>query len=1366
MSSTNRGSKPGRDKAGKTNHIPNGKTETALAGGKNQPTAEQLRIAQLTSSDVDPDLTKKILQVSELTGRTKDEALTALHDCDYDANRAVEALLEKQDDQAEEWQEIGKKKKAPVTIKGSQGGGSGETNTTDSGTGRTIEVIMPVEQDRMEQRERGGESIPRGRRDRAGPPRLQRGRGYGSVNGDKGGSTSRERPQFEQGRGGGYPRRRGNSNAVGGGRSYSGRGFSTGRNNESGPQIDTWTNEKTVNGNETSATPDWGEDWANDEWSGSLDESRVFTASTSTANSSTAYDATVSSAGSTAAVVTSSSAAAPAASSFFDPSTLGGSQVYVASSTVPTVAAASSRTTGMVPSADGVTTMMSDDAAAGGVYRSAGLQPGSIGGHESLASGLLDQYGISRDLYLSRYTKEATEMIKNAVGIGNSAMGGHPALGIDQLNLPTSQSAMQGCSATKQQQLQRPRVPPPSKIPASAVEMPASMNSAQLDVQFGNWDPPAAIASSANSSDATTLSFTADVNIPPTHYAAPPAHSMAQPGSVLQHNVSNMPGGYEMPSSVSRSSMISTSVSDSSKASLLALDDIVGSGTGSASKSSPVSGYQGGSTSVTKDFVNSKLQLSTGPASSVSFPSSQPDVKPNAYQSKTQQPPVTTQATAHPSLPFSQVGSYAASSEAAAPSVYKSATTSAGLVPAFSAQPMNQYSSSFGGYVNTDGSAAAAAVQFASYSGTAAPGFGPQTQMVGGGGTYGTTPPGQGTYQGTTHKAYGSSGSLAAATEKQHQPSTASAYQTTGLNQPYDVANSYQLGSGVGTGQLAAGGSSGYQMSQTATPYHPGGQMSYQGVSYQSVAPGYESVVGGQVAGAASYGGSTGHSSYNTQNLYAQQQQRQGRDATVPTAGSGYPSATDVPTGTAGYQQRVSQAYGTTQQQQTSAQMPVSVAAGKLTEGLGKLSVKDTAQSGGVGQYDTGSSAALGAGSNSTQQPPVSLSTATTTTSSAGVGLLPATATTSAAARTTSSTVTTTKSSVPATSKAMVNMPVGGPGTVMNNYMIAQPPGFQLAAFGYPATQQPVTYTYDDLHLMQQQQQRFSVPYYDMPFQPATTMTGRDASASLTAQNYAAGTDATKLAPIDPMSPVALQPAAQQQVTVAAAPGAAAAAAQQQQSYLNPAAMHPAPPAGYSYYYPGTGIMPVGSYYAPMIPMGGMALPLANPAHGVTTATTQYQKAAIYGSHAGYGVGGQTQDFSKSFGASQTGGKGPVAAGTGGTASDVLTGGPAFSKSHVQTYDKSGFHSGTPPPAFNMGMPSAAQTGAAAALGGGYGGPYMPMMQHQSHSTQMLHHPMSQDASLAGRGSAPQSVGQQPKAGSSVNKQAGGAYSAAYWGTN
>lgn len=285
------------------------------------------------------------------------------------------------------------------------------------------------------------------------------------------------------------------------------------------------------------------------------------------------------------------------------------------------------------------------------------------------------------------------------------------------------------------------------------------------------------------------------------------------------------------------------------------------------------------------------------------------------------------------------------------------------------------------------------------------------------------------------------------------------------------------------------------------------------------------------------------------------------------------------------------------------------------------------------------------------------------------------------------------------------------------------------------------------------------------PFQPATTMTGRETSATINAQSYAAGSETTKLAPIDPMSPVTVQPtpAPTQQVTV---PGSAAVAVQQQQqSYLNPAAMHPAA-AGYSYYYPGaTGIMSVGSYYTPMIQMGGL-LPLAatNPAHGATTATTQYQKAAaaaaMYGSHAGYGVGGQTQDFSKSFGVTQSASKGPTA-GAAAATNDVLAGSTAFGKNHVQTFDKSGFHSGTPPPPFNMA--AAAQTGAA--LGGGYGAQYMPtMIPHQSHSTQILHHPISQDASVSGRGNVPaHNQTQQPKTGS-MNKPAG--YSTGYWGSN
>jgi len=59
-----------------------------------------------------------------------------------------------------------------------------------------------------------------------------------------------------------------------------------------------------------------------------------------------------------------------------------------------------------------------------------------------------------------------------------------------------------------------------AQIPASAVEMPASMSSAQLDVQFGNWDAvPAVVSASAESGSA--ISFTADVASQQSHYGAP-----------------------------------------------------------------------------------------------------------------------------------------------------------------------------------------------------------------------------------------------------------------------------------------------------------------------------------------------------------------------------------------------------------------------------------------------------------------------------------------------------------------------------------------------------------------------------------------------------------------------------------------------------------------------------------------------------------------------------------------------------------------------------------------------------------------------------------------------------------------------------
>jgi len=90
-----------------------------------------------------------------------------------------------------------------------------------------------------------------------------------------------------------------------------------------------------------------------------------------------------------------------------------------------------------------------------------------------------------------------------------------------------------------------------------------------------------------------------------------------------------------------------------------------------------------------------------------------------------------------------------------------------------------------------------------------------------------------------------------------------------------------------------------------------------------------------------------------------------------------------------------------------SAQSVQSQASGKLTDSLGKLSVKDgqgvTSSVPGTAQYDA-------AGTNS------SLSTATGTTSSAG--LLASTTSSTATSRTTSTAAAVTKSSTPSTSKS------------------------------------------------------------------------------------------------------------------------------------------------------------------------------------------------------------------------------------------------------------------------------------------------------------------------------------------------------------
>lgn len=77
---------------------------------KQQPHPEQLRIAQLldNAKSEDPKLKEKLKQIMEATQKSMDEAFVALHDSDYDPNKAVNLLLEGCE---AEWSTLLKKKK-------------------------------------------------------------------------------------------------------------------------------------------------------------------------------------------------------------------------------------------------------------------------------------------------------------------------------------------------------------------------------------------------------------------------------------------------------------------------------------------------------------------------------------------------------------------------------------------------------------------------------------------------------------------------------------------------------------------------------------------------------------------------------------------------------------------------------------------------------------------------------------------------------------------------------------------------------------------------------------------------------------------------------------------------------------------------------------------------------------------------------------------------------------------------------------------------------------------------------------------------------------------------------------------------------
>ncbi|KAM8985361.1 ubiquitin-associated protein 2 isoform 14-T14 [Ara ararauna] len=346
------------------------------------------------------------------------------------------------------------------------------------------------------------------------------------------------------------------------------------------------------------------------------------------------------------------------------------------------------------------------------------------------------------------------------------------------------------------------------------------------------------------------------------------------------------------------------------------------------------------------------------------------------------------------------------------------------------------------------------------------------------------------------------------------------------------------------------------------------------------------------------------------------------------------------------------------------------------------------------------------------------VSTSATSTTSSVVSMASSMNTTNSLGLSVSSvsipTATTRAAPLVSSGKAPPNLPQGVPPLLHNQYIVG--PGGLLPAY-------PI-YGYDDLQMLQS---RLPMDYYGITFPAPATLTGRDGSL---ANNPYSG-DVTKFGRGDSASPAPATTLAQPQQNQTQTHHTT------QQPFLNPTL-----PPGYSYtglpYYAGVPGVPSAFQYGPTM----FVPPASAKQHGVNlnTASTPFQQASGYGQH-GYGAGYDdlTQgtaagDYSKGgySGSSQaqnkSAGTGP---GKGVSVTSSNTGVPDISGSvynKTQTFDKQGFHAGTPPP---FSLPSA--LGSTGPLNPGAAPGYAPapflhiLPAHQQPHSQLLHHHLQQD---------------------------------------
>lgn len=245
----------------------------------------------------DNEIQKKVEQIMELTGSTRDDAVVALHDCDNDTAKAVDMILEGDNNAESEWKSTNKKKKTPKVS--NEKDESKVNGNKEAKNDETTESNKPAF--KGDRRGRGANN----RIVRDGPPRLQK--TAQQINKGKkprdfvDKKTERtEKPLFERDESntanttarrsdkplGESRRGRGsNSNVSRGNRGGRSRTFQNrGLQNDGFPNsIDTWTNstadQKPVPSNDcnTMTVGNWSDIVANEDWSEEDWDSNVIT---------------------------------------------------------------------------------------------------------------------------------------------------------------------------------------------------------------------------------------------------------------------------------------------------------------------------------------------------------------------------------------------------------------------------------------------------------------------------------------------------------------------------------------------------------------------------------------------------------------------------------------------------------------------------------------------------------------------------------------------------------------------------------------------------------------------------------------------------------------------------------------------------------------------------------------------------------------------------------------------------------------------------------------------------------------------------------------------------------------------------------